>query len=152
MADCFLMKNGGSGTSFTYGENIFDFEKFKTGIISSSVPVYNGTIKWIDNGFILTSTNNNCYTNDWHGPLQIDCLPYKYYEISFNCSSDTNIVHYVFLGKQRITYYYTNNRFLFTTPSLDATNYLIARFGIETSGESVTFTDIKIREVLSLGD
>ena len=52
MADCFLTRQGGNNTK--YGENIFDFNAFRTKLSALPQPVVNGTVTWLDNGFKLT--------------------------------------------------------------------------------------------------
>lgn len=62
------MKNGGSGTSFTYGENIFDYTGFKKSVGSN---VHNCTIEWNDENesFTLIANKDDCYTQQRASPV-----------------------------------------------------------------------------------
>ena len=59
---CYVVKSGGQEQHIEYGKNIFDFNDFKTKLSAFSSPVFNGTIVWLDNGFTLNATSEDCYT------------------------------------------------------------------------------------------
>ena len=62
MAGCYVVKSGGKECHIEYGDNIFDFNDFKTKLSAFPNPVYNGTIIWLDNGFTLNATSEDCFT------------------------------------------------------------------------------------------
>ena len=149
MADCFLTRQGGNNTK--YGENIFNFNTFRTELSALSQPVVSGNITWLDNGFTLTALSADCYT--WFGG---GTAPYfeveknTTYEISCNVSGDTGYI-YIFFdyppeGEPLIYYENTNTKFTFAT--LSSTQKITLRFGAQETGNSCTYSNIKIRKIL----
>lgn len=155
MADCFLMKNGGSGTSFTYGENLFSYEEFKEAITAHGIATHNGDIEWNDDNqsFTLTATYQDCYTSYQLCP-QYSVNYSKMYEFSFDAEGDTGL-SLIFLNgdtatNNQITIPATLNKKIFS-PTI-ATTYITLRFGVTYANTSRTYSNIQLREVLSLGD
>ena len=149
MADCFLTRRGGNNTE--YGENIFDFNAFRTKLSALPQPVVNGTVTWLDNGFKLTASSADCYT--WF----VDGIaPYfeveknTTYEISCDVSGDTGHIYIFFdyppVLDPFIYYKNTNTKFTFTT--LNSTQKITLRFGVQRTGNSCTYSNIKIRKIL----
>ena len=150
MADCFLMRKGQT-QNIEYGENIFDLEIFKTNLSSASPSVYKGNIEWLNNGFKITATSTDCYTNDWYSGLEIAAKQNTLYELSFDLvGANGNI--FVFVSSNttyRPTFYFLNQnkKFIFRIP--ENGNSIIIRFGVQSLGESATYSDIKFREILN---
>lgn len=153
MADCFLMKNGVSGTSLTYGENLFNYEEFKEATTSTNNASHNGTIEWNDDNqsFTLTATYQDCYTTYQLSPqYTVDFK--KIYELSFDVEGATGNSLIFFNGDASAT----NQIAIFTdkkifSPTVAAT-YITLRFGVTYANTSRTYSNIQLREVLSLGD
>ena len=161
MADCFLMKNGGSGTSFTYGENIFDYTGFKKSVGSN---VYNCTIEWNDENesFTLIANRDDCYTQQWASPVYYLKLGTTYelsFDLTFNGEAENKEgrVLVLYRGSTNTMYDFSANskkRFIFTSflsPS-STSEYIKIRFGGVYANISYTYSNIQLREVLGLGD
>lgn len=161
MADCFLMKNGGSGTSFTYGENIFDYTGFKESVGSD---IYHGTIEWDDENesFTLIANKNDCYTQQNASPIYYLKSGTTYelsFDLTFNGEAENKNGRVLVLYKGSTSTMYdfgTNSkkRFIFTSffSSSSTSEYIKIRFGGVYANISYTYSNIQLREVLSLGD
>ena len=149
MADCFLTRQGGNNTE--YGENIFDFNVFRTKLSALSQPVANGNITWLDNGFTLTASSADCYT--WFGEgtaPYFDVAPNREYEISCDVSGSAGYI-YIFFEYPPTTnqmIYYSNSHTKFTFTTLNSTQKITLRFGVQEMGNSCTYSNIKIRKIL----
>ena len=158
MADCFLTKRGQS-KNIEYGENIFDFENFKSVLSSIESAGYqaviNGTIKWIDNGFTITATADDCYTNvapSVGTPPLISVEESTFYELSYDVNGDSG-KNYVFfdypINVPRIVLVYNQvDRIIF--PTLQDTTKIVLRFGVDNKGNICTFKNIKLRKILNM--
>lgn len=146
----FMTKRKG-GDNTEYGENIFDFNVFRTKLSALSQPVMNGTVTWLDNGFTLTASSADCYTwfADGTAPY-FDVEKNTAYEISCDVSGDTGHIYIFFdyppVGEPFIYYKNTNTKFTFTT--LSSTQKITLRFGVQGTGSSCTYSNIKIRQIL----
>lgn len=154
MADCFLMKSGSIDTSITYGENLFNYEEFKNAIKN----IMGGTVEWDDNvkGFTLISNSNDCYTDISSSP-KYSIEHQKTYELSYETeksSEDVKANGLMFFNgstdlENQVFFSVDNKRIIFT-PTL-ATTYTTIRFGVRYSGNSIKYSNIQLREILSLG-
>lgn len=151
MADCFINRHGQSNP-YTYGENIFDLETFKTALMACETPAANGNIEWLDNGFVLSATLNDCYTNHTASSsiphFEVDAN--TMYELSWTATGDDgrNFIFFDFPANlTRFTSFNNQqNSRIFCT--LDNTTQIILRFGVQNAGTSCTFTDIKLRQII----
>ena len=140
---------GGDNTE--YGENIFDFNAFRTKLSALPQPVMNGEITWLDNGFTLTASSADCYTwfADGTAPY-FEVEKNTAYEISCDVSGDTGYIYIFFdyppVLDPFIYYENTNTKFTFTT--LSSTQKITLRFGVQGMGNSCTYSNIKIRKIL----
>lgn len=139
--------NGG-GNSFKYSDNMFDFGTFKTSITG----IHNGSVEWLANGFTITATSDNCYTEHSENLYKIEVDPNTLYEVSFDCIGINGDV-YVHMSSDYSKYFKglsTTNMFTFRTTAHCSTVFL--RFYINKSGDSCTYNNIKIRKIISCGD
>lgn len=139
--------NGG-GNSFKYGDNIFDFETFKTSITG----IHNGSVEWLANGFTITATSDNCYTEYSENLYKIEVDPNALYEVSFDCIGVNGDV-YVHMSSDYSKYFKglsTTNMFTFRTTAHCSTVFL--QFYINKTGDSCTYSNIKFRKIISCGD
>ena len=152
MADCFLMKRG-QVQNIEYGENIFELENFKTTLSALSQPVVNGTIEWLDNGFTLNATGNDCYTYWQYGSAPtVDVKANAPYELSFDVNGDTgnNYIFFEYPPSTNIMINYSNHKTKLILRTMSSTKKLTLRFGVQNSGTSCAFTNIRLREILSV--
>lgn len=150
MADCFLMKSGIKEIStFVFGENIFNYEEFKNAIGNN---IASGTIEWNDENqsFTLIATGNDCYTQHNYSPAYyLDST--QMYELSFDADNletgrilvlyNGNTSTMLDFGTQRMT------KIIFS--SFISSTYVWLRFGVRIAGEKCTYSNIKLRPVLS---
>lgn len=139
--------NGG-GNSFKYGDNMFDFETFKTSITD----IHNGSVEWLANGFTITAVSDNCYTEYSENPYKIEVDPNTLYEVSFDCIGANGDV-YVHMSRDYSKYFKglsTTNMFTFRTTVHCSTIFL--QFRVNEVGNSCTYSNIKLRKIVSCGD
>lgn len=139
------------GGDTQYGENLFNLENFKTTLSSLSEPAPNGNIKWLDNGFTLNATSEDCYTYWQFGSAPaITVKANTLYELSFDVNGAYG-TNYMFFESppstnKMINFSNHNSKFVFRT--ISGTTKLTLRFGVSAAGTSCTFTNIKLRQIL----
>lgn len=130
------------------GKNMFDM----TGWLNSFSKVNRGTIIKNDNLFTITATGNDAYTDTYYnaGSFRIAVNPNENYTLSWKSDSNKSGLQYVFLNGQSSSgnaFYKSNSReksLSFLTKN--DTNYINIRFGVSTSGESITYSNIQLEE------
>lgn len=152
MADCFLLKTG-QVQNIEYGENIFDFANFKSTLSTLSQPVVGGTIEWLDDGFTLKATVEDCYTYWQYGYAPTVAVGSNtVYELSFDVNGDygNNFIFFEYPPStdQMISRSNQNNKIIFHT--LANTEKITIRFGVQASGTTVTYTNIQIRKIVNI--
>lgn len=161
MAECFIYGQSSktsSSASFTYGENIFDYAEFKESIGNN---INNGTVEWNDAGFTLIASANDCYTQHMSSP-KYPLNSGTTYELSFDASFNNDAddkrgrILVVYNGNTNTMFdrtIYQKTRFLFTSfTSTSNSEYIQIRFGVRIQGVACTYSNIQLREVLSIGD
>lgn len=151
MADCFIVRR--QNIKYEYGENIFDFQTFKSVLSNVRPPVINGTIKWLENGFTVTDTSGSgAYTNCKSSVKtpSVTVKPNTFYELSYDLSGSViynyQSLEYPFDANAYIRYDAQLGRLLFRTPHK---NNISVRFDAG-KGQSCTYTNIQMREVLNI--
>jgi hypothetical protein len=144
--------SGGVGNN-EYGSNLFDFEGWYAGTRGAN----NGTISWDrDNqAFTLTASTNNCFTfpyatdYDYYYAYKIPVEANTTYELSWSADNDNQGNVFVIRNGNALDSAAGNNSnekaFLFRTNS--DTTEITFRFGVENAGESITYSNIKLRKV-----
>lgn len=130
------------------GKNMFDM----TGWLNSFSKVNRGTIIKNDNLFTITATGNDAYTDTYYnaGSFRIAVNPNENYTLSWKSDSNKSGLQYVFLNGQSSSgnaFNKSNSReksLSFLTKN--DTNYINIRFGVSTSGESITYSNIQLEE------
>lgn len=128
----------------TSGKNLFDFNYLKNNY------AIKGTKTYTDNSITLTSTGNDCYDNSYliDENFRIPVLPNKQYTLMFRKSNNVDGVVYIFpFTKNNVRMKPTfknitgngNIAYTFTTPQ--DCYYVNFRVGINTSGNTCTFSD-----------
>ncbi len=144
--------SGGVGNT-EYGSNLFDFESWYSGVYD----VQNGTISWNrDNQeFTLTAAAQDCYTYPYSTDYMYD-YAYKIpveasakYELSWSANNDNRGNVYIFrngITSDNAWISNANGKALVFDTNADTTEITL-RFGVLNSGESVTYSNIKLRKV-----
>ena len=152
MADCFLNRHVQSNP-YAYGENLFDFNAFRTKLSALPQPAVNGTVTWLDNGFTLTASSDDCYTwfADGTAPY-LEVKRGKLYELSCDANGSSGY-NYIFFDYPPTTNQYVHFfneksyvRYIFRT--LTNTTKITLRFGVQGTGNSCTYSNIKLRQIL----
>ena len=149
MVGCYIVRSGGQKQHIKYGDNIFDFNDFKTKLSSFSDPVYHGTIVWLDNGFTLNATGEDCYTLwQWSNVPTIEVKRNTAYELSFDVNgfAGYNYIFFEYPATTNKMIMYSNHQTQTYFCTLYDTTKIVLRFGVEKSGTSCTFTNIKLRQ------
>ena len=143
MADCFINRHGQSN-SYTYGENIFDLEAFKI------TPILNGNVEWLDNGFILSATSNDCYTSHDAPVPYFEVKRSTMYELSWTATGayGMNYVFFDYPVDLSVMINFSNQKKSIIFHTLTTTTKIVLRFGVQNAGTSCTFTDIKLRQII----
>lgn len=146
---------GGVGNT-EYGSNLFDFERWYAGTRG----VNNGYISWDRNNqaFTLRASSDNCFTfpyatdYDYYYAYKIPVEANTTYELSW--SSDNNNEGHVFIirnGNALDSAWGDNsNGKAFTFETNSDTTEITFRFGVENAGESITYSNIKLRKVTTI--
>lgn len=144
--------SGGVGNT-EYGSNLFDFESWYSGVYD----VQNGTVSWDrDNqAFTLTAAAQDCFTY----PYATDYMySYAYkipveastkYELSWSANNDNQGNVYIFrngITSDNAWISNANGKALVFDTNADTTEITL-RFGVLNSGESITYSNIKLRKV-----
>lgn len=134
-------------------ENLFDFATYKSKLQLNPYPVANGTVSLGDNSITITADSNDAYTRSY-SPIDryvytVTVEPNTEYTLSWK-SDDTKY------GRVLIFYYegentmYTINKEIqqkignLTITTTSTTNKLSFRFGVQSAGESLTYSDIML--------
>lgn len=150
-----VLYDAGDGIEFTYN-HIIDMLFDRTAFLNSITSVQRGTITkdTVTGAFTLTATGNDAYTSPDRSSLgtvySIQADPNTTYKLTW--TSDDPTVHgnvFVFENGDIITSYLvdqaTSNELTFITSSTCQT--LNFRFGVQNSGNSLTYSDISLYKI-----
>jgi hypothetical protein len=150
-----VLYDAGDGIEFTYNHMI-DMLFDRTAFLDSVTSVQRGTISkdTTTGAFTMTSTGNDAYTGPDRSSLgtvySIQVDPNTTYKLTW--TSDDSTVHgnvFVFENGDIITSYLvdqaTSNELTFITSSTCQT--LNFRFGVQNSGDSLTYSDISLYKI-----
>lgn len=127
-------------------KNLFDISAFEKIVTYAA----RGTILYANNGFTLSATGNDCFTVKYDSTgYRIPVLPNTTYTLSWTADSDTAGTIMIFPnGIQASPNIYAYNdetkKLTFTTKS--NIEYVTVRFGVKSTGTSITYSNIQIEE------
>lgn len=150
MGDCFIVRRDRKSENelpYYYGENIFNFEAFKKAIGSN---IYNGSVVWGDNSFTLTANATDCFTMQDYSPrYTLDKTGIGTYELSYDYVGSYGRVLVFFNGStSRILDRGNSSATKIGVTLLTDNSYITIRFGVQNTGTSCTYSNIKLRKLL----
>ena len=129
------------------GKNLVNYDQWKT------VSVVKGTAVWENNGVTLTATSNDCYTSYNLTRFRIPVVEGKTYILSWEETTNASGSIYIFNQEKLTQLVAVNNsnakELSWTIP--EGVKYITYRFGVTSSGTTISYKNIMIRESTTSG-
>lgn len=133
---------GYNRTKTIVAKNLLDIDLYKSMVTTA----WNGYMGWVDDGFYIVATANDCYTT--YGPsISVPVLPNTTYTLSWKSYdvAGTVVVFTYDTNNSQLQMFYTNSAdksLTFTThPNTAKVSF---RFGVAASGTSNFYTDLQL--------